>query len=362
MIHPIHEKWAALLTEYCTTVTKGENVLLFVETSALPMARALTRKVLELGAYPILRMIYPEYEEDLYELAQEHHFEGSPSFELSEIKQIHSWIRIRGPENTKALQNADKKKIAAHMKWFRDVQNIRINETRWVGTLYPTNALAQDADMSLSEYEHFVYSSMYLFDDDPVAKWQEVHNFQAKLIDRLKVADEVHLKGEGTDLKMRVKDRVWVNSDGHKNMPSGEVFTGPIEDSVNGFITYQIPSSVRGIEVENVQLTFEDGKVVAANADKGNDFLQAQLNTDNGARFLGELGIGTNYNIQQATKQILYDEKIGGTIHLALGQSYPETGGVNESAIHWDMICDLRKGGAIYLDGELFQEKGQFKI
>jgi len=204
MMHPIHENWAKLLTEYCTTVKKGENVLLFIETSALPMARALTRKVLELGANPILRLVYPEYEQDLYELAQNSHFEGEPSFELAEIKQIDSWIRIRAPQNTKALQNSDKSKIAAHMRWYREVQNIRVNETRWVGTLYPTNALAQDAGMSLTEYEQFVYSSMFLFDNDPVAKWKEIHDFQAKLIERLKGANEVHLKGNGTDLKMSV--------------------------------------------------------------------------------------------------------------------------------------------------------------
>jgi aminopeptidase len=145
-------------------------------------------------------------------------------------------------------------------------------------------------------------------------------------------------------------------------MPSGEVFTGPIEDSANGHITYTVPSAVSGVEVENIRITFENGKAVNATADKGNDLLQAQLNSDTGARYLGELGIGTNFNIQVPTKSILYDEKIGGTVHLALGQSYTETGGTNESAIHWDMICDLRQGGAIYLDGELFQENGRFKV
>ena len=362
MIHPIHEKWAKLLTEYCTSVKAGDNVLLYIQTPALDMARALTRQVLKMDAKPILRLYYPEYEQDLYELASDSYFDKEPGFELNEIKQIDAWIRIGAPNNTKSLQNADKKKVAAAMKQNRPVQNIRLNETRWVGTLYPTSALAQDADMSLDEYEHFVYGAMFLYDENPVAKWHEIRDFQDKLISRLKTATEVHVKGEGTDLKMLVKDRIWVNSAGTKNMPSGEVFTGPIENSANGTITYKIPSSVRGVEVENVQLTFKDGKVVKARADKGNDLLQAQLETDEGARFLGELGIGTNYNIQKPTKQILYDEKIGGTIHLALGQSYPETLGSNESAIHWDMICDLRKGGAIYLDGELFQENGVFKL
>ncbi len=362
MIHPIHEKWAKLLTEYCTNVQEGENVLLFIETPAESIARALTRQVLKMGANPILRLTYPEFEQDLYELGNDAYFSHKPEFELNEIKQIDAWIRIRAPQNTKALQNASKDKVAARLRQNRDIQNIRLNDTKWVGTLYPTNALAQDADMSLEAYEAFVYGAMFLLDDDPVAKWNEIHAFQAKLIERLKTASEVHIKGDGTDLKMNVKDRIWVNSAGHKNMPSGEVFTGPIESSANGIISYKIPSSVQGVEVNDIQLTFKDGKVVDAKAKKGNDLLQAQLNADEGARFLGELGIGTNFNIQTPTKQILYDEKIGGTIHLALGQSYPETLGINESAIHWDMICDLRQGGAIYLDGELFQENGEFKI
>jgi aminopeptidase len=163
-------------------------------------------------------------------------------------------------------------------------------------------------------------------------------------------------------LKLSVKDRIWKNSAGHHNMPSGEVFTGPLEGSANGMITFSIPSSVNGAEVETIRLVFKDGQVVEASAEKGNDMLQAQLNTDKGARYLGELGIGTNYNIQKPTKQILFDEKIGGTIHLALGQAYKDTGGKNESAIHWDMICDLRQGGALFVDGDLFQENGQFKL
>jgi aminopeptidase len=362
MLHPIHEKYARLLVAYCTDVTEGDNVSINIDTLAEPMARALYREVLRAGGIPHLRMSYPEVLEDTLELAPDSFFASEPTLDLSEIKQIQSWIRVRAPHNSRALQNADKERYSRLMKRNRPVQNIRVRDTRWVGTLYPTHAGAQDAGMSLDEYERFVYGAMFLFDADPVAKWGEIHDFQAQLIDRLKDAREIHITGEGTDLRMRVDGRVWVNSAGKKNMPSGEVFTGPIEDSANGVITYGIPSAVNGVEVENIRVTFKDGKAVEAHAEKGNDLLQAQLNTDEGARFLGEIGIGTNYNIQLPTKSILYDEKIGGTVHLALGQSYQETGGVNESAIHWDMICDLRQGGAIYLDGELFQENGQFKL
>ena len=362
MIHPIHEKYAKLLVEYCCRVETGENVSINVDTPAEPMARAVYREVLKAGGVPHLHMSYPERAEDVLELAPESFFDSEPTLELSEIKQIGSWIRIGAPQNSRALQNADKSKVSRLQKRNRPVQNIRVRETKWVGTLYPTPAGAQDAGMSLGEYERFVYGAMFLFDDDPVAKWNEIRVFQEKLIEHLSRAKEVRIEGDGTDLTLNVAGRTWVNSAGHHNMPSGEVFTGPLEESANGHITYTIPSAVNGVEVENVRLTFKDGKVVEAQADKGDDLLQSQLETDEGARFLGELGIGTNYNIQIPTKSILFDEKIGGTVHLALGQSYEETGGTNESAIHWDMICDLRKGGAIYLDGELFQENGEFKV
>lgn len=362
MIHPIHEKYAQLLVGYCTSVQPGENVSINVQEAAWPMARALHREVLKADGRPVLHLSYAEAIEDVLELASDAYFDSSPELALDEIKKIDAFISVRAASNSRSMQNADKSKFARLLKRNREVQNIRVRDTKWVGTLFPSNAGAQDAGMSLDEYEQFVYNAMYLFEDDPVVKWQELHAFQAQLISRLEQADVVRIVGPETDLSLRVKGRVWVNSDGHKNMPSGEVFTGPLEDSANGVICYQVPSAVGGVEVENIRIRFQDGKAVEAKADKGDDLLQAQLNSDEGARLLGELGIGTNYNIQQPSKSILYDEKIGGTVHLALGQSYQETGGVNSSAIHWDMICDLRQGGAIYLDGELFQENGQFKL
>ena len=362
MIHPLLEKWADLLVDYCVSLQPGENVLLALDTPAQELARALYRKVLQVGGYPFLRLSYPELTEDTLELAPDAFFEAEPSVDLGEMKQMHAFIRVRAPQNTKALQTADKTKYAALLKKNRPVQNTRVEHTRWVGSLFPTAALAQDAGMSLSDYEQFVYGSMFLFDTDPVAEWRKIHDFQARLIERLQRAEVVRITAEGTDLTLNVAGRTWLNSDGHRNMPSGEVFTGPLETSADGTVLFGIPSAVGGAEVENIRLTFRDGRVVEARADKGDDLLQAQINTDEGARFLGELGIGTNPQIQTPTKQILYDEKIGGTVHLALGQSYKESGGTNTSAIHWDMICDLRRGGAIYLDGELFQENGVFKL
>ena len=362
MIHPLHEKWAELLVSYCVGAQEGERVLLEVETPALPMARALYRRLLAVGAEPHLRLSYPELTQDVLELVPEAYFEREPGLELEQIRAVQGWIRVAAPQNTRALQGADKNRYARFLARYRPVQNVRVNETRWVGTLYPTPALAQDADMSLDAYERFVYGAMFLFEPDPVARWLEVRDFQARLIARLQEADEVRILAEGTDLRLRVGGRTWLNSDGRRNMPSGEVFTGPLEDSAEGVITFGLPSTVGGSEVQGVRLRFERGEVVEARAERGNDMLQAQLATDAGARRLGELGVGTNYNIQQATKQILYDEKIGGTVHLALGQSYRESGGTNASTIHWDMICDLRGGGSILLDGETFQENGRFKL
>lgn len=362
MIHPIHEKYAHLLVHYCTNVQPGDNVMLNVETPALPMARALAREVLRSDATPLLRLTYPEWSYDLVELAGDAYFEGKPAVELAELERTQAWIRVAAPANKRDLQAADKQRITRIGKRNRPILNQRLEHTRWVGSIFPTDAAAQDAGMSLDAYERFVYGAMYLFDEDPVAKWGELERFQAKLIDRLAQGSEIRITAEDTDLTLSVAGRTWINSHGKANMPSGEVFTGPVEDSAEGTIRFHVPSSVNGSLVEDVRLRFEGGKVVDASAKRGEDLLHAQLDTDAGARFLGEIGIGTNYQIQVPTLSTLFDEKIGGTIHLAVGRSYTETGGVNESQVHWDLICDLRRGGALYLDGERIQQDGEFEL
>jgi aminopeptidase len=231
---------------------------------------------------------------------------------------------------------------------------------RWCGTFWPTAAAAQQAGMGTAEFADFVRRATFLDQDDPVAAWTDLSTRQAALIARLAGAREIHIEAEGTDLRLRVDGRTWVNSDGRRNMPSGEVFTGPHEDSAEGTLRVSIPSSPRGVAVEGVELTFREGRVVEARAGVGEEYLLATLETDPGARRLGELGIGTNAGIDRPVGAILFDEKIGGTVHLALGSSYPETGGTNESAVHWDLIVDLRRGGRLSADGEVIQENGAF--
>lgn len=362
MLNPMLEKFARLLTGYSTEVRAGDNVLINIDSGALELGRTLYREVLRAGAEPLLRVSYPEQVSDMLELASDEFLDTEPAFALNEIRQIDAWIRVSAPENARQLQNADKVRLGRLMKRQRAVQNIRVNETRWLGTIFPNAAGAQDAGMSTEEFERFAFEAMFLFEDDPAAAWRRQFDEQQRLVDRLSQADQVRIVADGTDLTLSVRGRTWVSSAGKRNMPCGEVFTGPVEDSAEGVITFDVPSSVSGVEVRNIRLRFSGGKVVEAEAEVGNDLLQAQLESDPGARFLGELGIGTNYRIQKPIRSILYDEKIGGTVHLALGQSYASTGGTNNSAIHWDMITDLRAGGAIYLDGELFQQDGKFTI
>jgi aminopeptidase len=233
---------------------------------------------------------------------------------------------------------------------------------RWALTLFPTHAYASEAGMSLDAYEDLYYGACLATDDDPVGAWARESEETKRLADWIQGRSQVHVTGDGTDLRIGIEGRTFIAADGEHNMPDGEFFTGPIEDSAEGEISFQLPATYAGREVSGVRFRFEGGKVVDASAEKGEEFLIEMLDTDDGARRLGELGIGTNYGITGGTGEILLDEKIGGTVHLAVGRSYPETGGVNESAIHWDMICDLRKGGQIEVDGEALQRDGQFVV
>lgn len=360
MIHPLLERYAALLTGYCTSVAAGEKVMLQVDTAALPLARALYRAVLSAGAEPFLRLSYPEQAADLVELAADGLLASAADLQLGEMRAMDAYVRVVATENSRYLTGVDDVKQTRLERRMHEVQRERIERTRWVGTLYPTAASAQEAGMTTDAYERFVFGAMFLYDEDPAARWRELGARQQRWADRLAEADEVRIQGPGTDLRLRVGGRKWVNSDGKRNMPSGEVFTGPIEDSAEGVIRFDVPSFVRGGLVEDVTLRFERGQVVEATAARGQAILDAQLAADPGARYLGELGIGTNPHVTVPTMKTLFDEKILGTVHLALGASYPETGGSNASQIHWDLITDLRRGGEITLDGESFQQGGVF--
>jgi aminopeptidase len=232
----------------------------------------------------------------------------------------------------------------------------------WTLTLYPTDAFAQDADMSTPDFEEFVLTACKLNHPDPVAVWKVQGAEQQRVIDWLSDKDEIHLTGPGTDLTLSTKGRIWINSDGRKNFPDGEIFTGPVETSVNGKVRFSYPVIHAGREIVDIRLTFVEGRVADAQAAKGEEYLIKTLDTDHGARVLGEFAFGTNYDIQRFSRNILFDEKIGGTVHMAVGAGYPETGSTNESSVHWDMICDLRDGGEVMVDGQPFMRDGKFLI
>jgi aminopeptidase len=357
--HPMMGKWAALLTDYCLEVQPKQSVMISSSTIAEPLVRALHNAILQRGAYPILRLSYPEQVEDFYKHATDTQLDQASDVNKLEMGAMNATLRILADSNTKSLTEIDPSLQTRTRRANLETAKIRQSK-RWCLTLFPTHAFAQDAGMNLEQFTAFVYKAMFLDRPDPVAAWQEIHTMQAALIERLTRAKTVRLEADGTDITLDVTGRVWRNSDGKRNMPSGEVFTGPIEQSANGFVKFTVPSSVHGHDVSGVQLEFKDGLVVKATADTGRDYLLKSLETDAGAKRLGELGIGTNYGIGRGIKEILFDEKIGGTVHLALGSSYPETLGTNQSALHWDLILDMRGGGRITLDGEVFQENGQF--
>jgi aminopeptidase len=346
------DAFATLLCDWCLDVRERDYVLVSTTTLAAPLIRAFHRLLITRGAWtPGLRIGLPGLAEDFYRLAPDDLLDNFAPQDLAEMEGIDAYVRIDAPENTRALAEIDPATIARAARARAPILEARL-EKRWCGTIWPTPALAQEAGMSDDDYAAFLNRALFLDRPDPVAAWRELSDRQSKIVDRLSGAGEIRIEADGTDLRLRVDGRTWINSNGRRNMPSGEVFTGPLEDSANGTIRFTIPSNPRGAVVEDVELTFEDGKVTRATAARGQAYLDAALATDPGARFLGELGIGTNFGIDRPTGSILLDEKIGGTVHLALGRSYPETGGTNVSALHWDLICDLRAGGRLTADGE----------
>jgi aminopeptidase len=352
---PDPDAFAALLCDWCLDVHERDYVLVFTTPRAAPVVRALNRTMISRGAWPPgIRIAIPGLAEDFYRLAPDDLLDNYTPQDLAEMERTDAYLRIDAPENTRALTGIDPATVARAARARQPVQEVRMGK-RWCGTLWPTPALAQDAGMSDDDYAAFVERALFLDRPDPVAAWRELSDRQQTVVDRLNEAREIHIAAPGTDLRLRVDGRTWINSNGRRNMPSGEVFTGPIEDSANGTVRFTIPSSPRGVLVEDVTLTFEDGRVTTATAARGQDYLDAALATDPGARFLGEIGIGTNPGIDRPSGAILLDEKMAGTVHLALGRSYPETGGRNSSALHWDLLCDLRAGGRLTADGEAIE-------
>jgi aminopeptidase len=357
-VTPDPAAFAALLCDWCLDAREGDQVLVAATVPSMPLALAVHGALLERGAWPLMRLSAAALAESFYRHAEDAHLDSFAPLELSEAREADAFLTITAPTNTRALAAVDPARIARAGRARSPIQEARL-AARWCGTLWPTVAAAQQAGMSEDDYAAFVASALFLDRPDPVQAWRELTEVQGRLIGRLAVAQEIRIEAEETDLRLRVDGRTWINSDGKHNMPSGEVFTGPLEDSANGTVRFTVPSSPSGVEVADIRLRFEEGRVIEAGAQRGDEYLQAALETDAGARFLGELGIGTNAGIDRPTGSILLDEKMAGTVHLALGRSYPETGGTNQSALHWDMICDLRDGGRVSVDGETLPLTGR---
>jgi aminopeptidase len=354
--------FADLLAGYCLEVQPGQEVLVRSTTLAEPLLLELQRAILERDAWPLLRVELPGATAAFHRQALDRHLDTYPEVAFAEARKAHAQLAIQAPENTRALVGIDPERLARASRARKPLREQTLRK-RWCTTLWPTQAGAQQAGMSLADFERFVRRALFLDQPDPERAWGELREFQARLVERLRGARELRIESAaGTDVTLSVKGRTWVNSDGKRNMPSGEVFTGPHEASASGIVRFDVPSAPAGVDVAGVELQFEDGLVVGARAERGEEYLQRALQTDDGARRLGEIGIGTNFGIDRAIGATLFDEKIGGTVHLALGRSYPETGGKNESALHWDLICDLRPGGRLVADGDVVVQDGRFAL
>jgi aminopeptidase len=358
---------AQILVHYSTKVKKGETCVVQSSTTAEPLVQAIYEEVLKAGAFPVVQLAPEGAAAAFYELASDEQLQWVAPTSAWAVEEADVRIAILGDANTRDLSQVDPKKQAMAQKARKHLMETSMKRSasgdyRWALTLFPTHAYASEAGMSLPAYEDFYYAACLAFDGDPVTAWHRQSEQVRRLTDWIQGREEVRIQAEGTDITLGVAGRNWIACVGEHNMPDGEFFTGPVEDAVNGHISFSFPASYGGRTVSGVCLRFEDGKVVDASAEQGEDFLREMLDTDSGARRLGELGIGTNFGISTGTKEILLDEKIGGTIHMAVGMSYPETGGTNSSAVHWDMVCDLREGGSITVDGEELQRDGKFLV
>lgn len=357
LIDPRVSKQAEILVDYSIKVKAGEKVMVISEFAARPLVLEIYKLLIRRGVSEVkLRFSDYEFSEAYFKYATDAQIKHFPKTDLEETKAIDCYIGIGSATNTRGLTGIDAKKITQRSGVLRPITNWRVDKTRWVVTNFPTNSQAQEADMSLSDYEDFVFSAIIKVD------WRKKFNEQEKLRRLVDSAKEVHIIGAGTDLRLGIFGRKAQNAGGEFNMPDGEVFTSVVENKADGFITYSYPALYLGREYHDIRLEFRGGRVVKVNASKGEKDLNKILNTDVGARRIGELGLGNNYKITRFTKDILFDEKIGGSIHLALGRGYKENLSKNESTIHWDMIKDLRNGGEIYFDNKLVQKNGKWLI
>ena len=361
------KKHAEVLLKYSLNLKKGEKMVIVGDVVTLPLIKESYRLAVEMGALPQVMINSEELKEILLKRGSEEQIKYVPVSVKKAFETVDVVLSFFGGTNTRMLSNVNPEKLKLSAQGSSEItkiffERVAKKELRWCGTMFPNQASAQEANMSVSEYEDFVYGAGYIDREDPVAEWKEIEKKQETICKILDGKKHLRIISRDTDLKMSIEGRKWVNCCGRVNFPDGEVFTGPVEDSVEGHIRFSFPGIYGGREIEDIQLTFERGKVIKAMAAKGQELLEQLLETDKGARYVGEIAAGTNNNIKKFTKHMLFDEKIGGTVHLAIGRSIPESLGKNQSAIHWDMLCDMKKGGEIFADGELVYKDGKFLI
>ena len=364
----IWDKYAEVLVDYSTNVQKGDLVQIrATSVYAKDLVKAVYKRVIEKGAHAIVRTSIEDMSDLFIKLASDEQLDYVDPITKLEYETVDKFISIGAPMNTKNMARADLKKLSRRGKATKQLSEILMTrsangDASWVIADVPTHAFAQEAKMSLDEYSEFLFKSCYLDLDDPVAKLKELDEKQTKWANYLNNVKKLRVTGDRTDITFGVEGRKWISCSGINNYPDGEVFTSPVEDDVNGEIYFDFPQNYRGNSATGVHLWIENGKIVKAEAETGLDFLNAMLDMDEGSRSIGEIAVGTNDEIQEITGSILFDEKIGGSIHMAVGASYPETGGKNVSGLHWDMIKNMKNGGKIYADDVLIYENGKFII
>ncbi|MFC2161604.1 aminopeptidase [Acidobacteriota bacterium] len=360
-----YEKWADMLVNYSLNLQPGETLL--IETTPLSQELCLLvyEEAIKAGAHPYLSIELPGAKEIFMGTATDTQLMYVTPVYKFMYENFDANVSINAPANTRSLSSIDPTRIQMKNKAFMEkaksilYSRIDSSQLKWCYTSFPTPALAQEAEMGIEEYKKFVFESCQLFESDPKKSWEQLSQKQEELCEWLNGKSDILLRGPNIDLRMSIKDRPFFNEDGKQNFPGGEIYTSPVENSTNGWIRFSYPAIFESQEIIDVELWFENGKVIKEKASKGQAFLTETLNTDAGSRFVGELGIGTNYGIKRFTKFMLFDEKMGGTIHIAVGHGFPEVGGTNVSAIHWDMLCDMSEG-EILVDGEVFYKNGKY--
>lgn len=362
-----YENFARILVDYSAKIQPGDRVAIRSSTAAVELIQELYRQILQRGAHPHLLMELPDEDELFYANAREENLDFLPVFLKVAYDEFDVLLKLPAEENTRHLTRVDPRRVERHQKALSPLLASQFKRgadgsLRWMSTIFPTHAHAVEAEMGYEAFKDFFFRASHADagTPDPLTYWQGVERQQQRYVDAMEGHNLIELRGPNVDLSLSIRGRTFKNACGRTNLPDGEIFTGPVEETVNGWVRFTYPASYSGILVEGVELTFQEGRIVKANAEKNQEFLLKMLDMDPGARYLGEFAIGLNYEIDRFSRNILLDEKIGGTFHVAMGAGYPETGSKNKSIVHWDMICDMRQDAEIRVDHELVYKNGRF--